>query len=74
MAEAAAAVLQREPLMTAAPYPCDAFIMHREFGIPTLIFGPSGAGAHNADEYVEIASVLQSAEVLLAAALTWCGT
>jgi acetylornithine deacetylase len=51
IAEAAAAVLQHEPLMTAAPYPCDAFIMHRQFGIPTLIFGPSGAGAHNADEY-----------------------
>jgi acetylornithine deacetylase len=59
--------------LTAAPYPCDAFPLHREFGIPTLLFGPCGGGAHNADEYVEIESVFQTAAVLLTAALEWCG-
>lgn len=71
MAESAAGVLQRKPVITAAPYPCDAGLMHRDFGIPTLLFGPCGAGAHNADEYVEFDSVLRTAEVLLAAALDW---
>jgi acetylornithine deacetylase/succinyl-diaminopimelate desuccinylase-like protein len=71
MAESAAAVLQRKPVVTAAPYPCDAGLMHRDFGIPTLLFGPCGAGAHNPDEYVEFDSVLRTAEVLLAAALDW---
>jgi acetylornithine deacetylase/succinyl-diaminopimelate desuccinylase-like protein len=42
--------------------------------MPTLIFGPRGAGPHNANEYVEVKSVLQTAEVLLATALEWCGT
>ena len=45
----------------------------REFGIPTLLFGPRGAGSHNPNEYVEVVSVLRTAEVYLAAALEWCG-
>ncbi|MBZ5594840.1 MAG: M20/M25/M40 family metallo-hydrolase [Acidobacteriia bacterium] len=69
----AAGVLGDRPKVTATPYPCDAFLIHREFGIPTLLFGPSGAGAHNPDEYVEIASVLDTAAVYLAAAMEWCG-
>jgi acetylornithine deacetylase len=71
MAESAAAVLKRKPVITAAPYPCDAGLMHRDFGIPTLLFGPCGAGAHNPNEYVEFDSVVQTAEVLLTAALEW---
>ncbi|UCF35664.1 MAG: M20/M25/M40 family metallo-hydrolase [Acidobacteriota bacterium] len=72
MAEASAEVLGAPAVISAAEYPCDAFINQREFGIPTLLFGPSGAGAHNVDEYVEIESVLQAAEVLLTSALLWC--
>jgi acetylornithine deacetylase len=73
IAESASAVLRRPALITAAPYPCDAGLMHRDFGIPTVLFGPCGAGAHNSDEYVEFDSVIQTAEVLLAVALSWNG-
>jgi acetylornithine deacetylase len=59
--------------LSAAEWPCDAFLVQRHFGIPTLLFGPRGAGSHNANEYVEVASVLRTAEVYLAAALEWCG-
>lgn len=69
----AGAVLRRAVPLTAAEYPCDAFICQRLFGIPTLLFGPCGAGAHNADEYVATGSVVRTAEVLLASALEWCG-
>ena len=68
----AALTLGREPVVTAAPFPCDASLLSREYGIPTLVFGPCGGGAHNKDEYVEIKSVLQTAEVLVAEALQWC--
>jgi acetylornithine deacetylase len=71
MAANASAILGRRPVIAAAPYPCDAGLLHRDFGIPTLLFGPCGAGAHNPDEYVEFDSVLRTAEVLLAAALEW---
>jgi acetylornithine deacetylase len=70
----ATAALGTAPALTAAEYPCDAFINQREFGIPTLVFGPRGAGAHNVDEYVEVRSVLQTAEVLLTTALQWCNS
>jgi acetylornithine deacetylase len=73
LSQAATACLGSSPPVTAAPYPCDAFLLQREFQIPTLLFGPRGAGAHNRDEYVEIGSVIQTAETILAAALEWCG-
>ncbi|HEY6245154.1 MAG TPA: M20/M25/M40 family metallo-hydrolase [Pyrinomonadaceae bacterium] len=65
-------VTGKTPALTGAEYPCDGFLNQNYFGMPTLIFGPRGAGAHNANEYVEVASVLQTAEVLLAMALQWC--
>ncbi len=68
----AEAVLKREVPVSAAEYPCDAFILQRDFDIPTLLFGPVGAGAHNADEHVRVDSVIQTAETLLTAALLWC--
>lgn len=67
----AAAALDEPPAVTVAPYPCDAFLMQRVYGIPTLLFGPCGGGAHNPDEYIESRSVLQTAEVLLTTALEW---
>jgi acetylornithine deacetylase len=74
LSRCASAVLETPALVTAAEYPCDAFLNQQYFGMPTLIFGPRGAGPHNANEYVEVRSVLQTAEVLLATALEWCGT
>jgi acetylornithine deacetylase len=74
MEESAAQVLEKPPVTTAAPYPCDAGLIHRDFGIPTLLFGPCGSGAHNPDESVDFDSVISTAEVLLAAARTWTNT
>jgi acetylornithine deacetylase len=37
-------------------------------GIPTLLFGPRGAGAHAEDEWVELASVRRVRDVLVATA------
>jgi acetylornithine deacetylase len=41
-------------------------------GIPTVVFGPAGEGAHAADEWVDLDSVVRCAETLLAAAEQWC--
>jgi len=68
----ASSILETPALVTGAGYPCDAFLNQQYFGMPTLIFGPSGAAAHNANEYVEVNSVFQTAEILLATALEWC--
>lgn len=72
MSASASAAIGKPAKVSAAPYPCDAFICQREFGIPTLLFGPSGSGAHNVNECVTLASVKQTARSLLTAALMWC--
>jgi acetylornithine deacetylase len=41
-------------------------------GIPTVVFGPGGEGAHAVVEWVDLASVERCAEVLLAAAQEFC--
>jgi acetylornithine deacetylase len=42
-------------------------------GIPTVVFGPRGEGAHSKVEWVELASVVQCAQVLVQAAYDFCG-
>jgi acetylornithine deacetylase len=42
-------------------------------GIPTIIFGPSGDGAHAVEEWADLESVEQCASVLLAVAEEFCG-
>ena len=68
---AARGIVGEPAKVAASQWPCDAFI-HQRFGMPTLLFGPKGAGSHNANEYVELRSVLRTAETYLAAALKWC--
>lgn len=41
-------------------------------GIPTVVFGPSGAGAHAAEEWVDLASVEVCTDALVAAARELC--
>ena len=41
-------------------------------GIPSLLFGPSGAGLHSTEEYVDAASVLTCRDVLVDLARRWC--
>jgi acetylornithine deacetylase len=41
-------------------------------GIPSVLFGPTGAGLHGVDEYVEAGSVLKCRAALGALARAWC--
>jgi acetylornithine deacetylase len=41
-------------------------------GIPSVLFGPTGAGLHSVEEWVELASVRQCRDALAAAIRTWC--
>ena len=42
-------------------------------GIPCVIFGPTGAGAHAVEEWVNLESVAQCADVLTATLAAFCG-
>jgi acetylornithine deacetylase len=43
-------------------------------GIPSVLFGPGGAGLHSVEEYVEIRDVLRCRDALAALARGWCGS
>jgi acetylornithine deacetylase len=42
-------------------------------GIDTVVIGPSGRGAHAIEEYVELGSVTELAQILATAAIGYCG-
>lgn len=68
---AAAAVTGAEPPVVGVPFWTDAAVF-AEAGIPTVLFGPIGTGAHAAEEWVDLASVEACARVYLAVAEDVC--
>ena len=70
--ERAAAQLGREPAVRGHSAWMDAAFTSAA-GIQTVVFGPDGAGAHAVEEWVDLASVRDCAEVLLATARAFCG-
>jgi acetylornithine deacetylase len=42
-------------------------------GADTVVFGPDGAGAHAAEEWVDLGSVTRLARILAGAVVAWCG-
>ncbi len=65
--DAAASVAGSRPPEIGVGYWTDAAVF-ASAGIPSVIYGPSGAGAHEAVEWVDVASVVRCAEVYLEAA------
>jgi acetylornithine deacetylase len=59
------------PELAGVPYWTDAATLWAA-GIPAVLFGPAGTGAHAVEEWVDLASVQTCADVLLAAALEFC--
>jgi len=51
---------------------CDA-AHYAGAGVDGVIYGPSGDGFHGDDEYVDIASLVETTKVIAAAVLDWCG-
>ena len=41
-------------------------------GVPTVVFGPGGEGAHAVEEWVDLGEVEQCARTLAAVAAGWC--
>lgn len=70
--QAAKQVLGVEPVIQGMEAPCDMFAFH-QFGIPAVLWGPTGGAAHGSDEFVTISSTLRAAAALLLFACSWCG-
>jgi acetylornithine deacetylase len=67
----AAAITGREPALRGQGGWMDSSLLAAA-GIPCVIFGPTGAGAHADVEWVDLPSVAQTAETLLAVATEFC--
>ncbi|HEX8855169.1 MAG TPA: M20/M25/M40 family metallo-hydrolase [Thermoleophilaceae bacterium] len=69
--EAAAAVLPSAPAIGGASYWADAAFIAAA-GIPTVMFGPGGEGAHAAEEWVSISDTVAVTRTLIAAGTRLC--
>jgi acetylornithine deacetylase len=67
-------VTGREQEVTAAPFPCDAFVFEKFSGTPTVIFGPFGGNLHSPDEWIDIESLVLFTETMLDFIPKWCGS
>ncbi len=68
---AAADVLGGAPVIAGASYWADAAFIAAA-GIPTVMFGPAGEGAHAAEEWVSISSTEKVARTLVSVAASVC--
>jgi acetylornithine deacetylase len=70
--ESLSSVLDDEPAPdTGASFWTDAALL-ADAGTETVVLGPKGAGLHTTEEWVDLASVAQLAEVLIHAARRYC--
>ncbi len=72
LSESSRNVLRREPALAVQSFWTDAALLS-EAGIPSVLFGPGGAGLHSAVEYVLLDEVALCAEVLAVCARSYCG-
>ncbi len=66
-------VLGSAPEVVGVPFWTDAALLAAD-GIPTVVFGPGGEGAHEHAEWVDLADVERTAEILLATAAELCAS
>ncbi|HMA37009.1 MAG TPA: M20/M25/M40 family metallo-hydrolase [Chloroflexia bacterium] len=69
---AAATITGQPPALSGATFWMDAALLGAA-GIPSVAFGPRGAGLHADVEWVDLASVQTCADVLVATARAFCG-
>ena len=67
----AAVVLGAEPELVGVPFWADSALL-ADAGIPTVLFGPSGEGAHAEVEWVDVASLERCLEIYVAVASELC--
>ena len=72
LGSAARAVLGRTPAFVGDTPWMDAALL-ADAGVETVVMGPIGAGEHSAEEWVDIESVCQLAEILARTAAAYCG-
>ena len=71
MLVAAARAAGTHPAVIGMSFWTDAAVLGGA-GIPSLLFGPTGAGLHGLEEWVDVQSVLTCRDALVNLARAWC--
>jgi len=69
--QAATKVLGKEPAYTGQTPWMDAALLSAA-GVETVVMGPHGGGAHSAEEWVDLQSLVDLAHILAQTALDYC--
>ena len=69
--QSASRILDAPPEIVGVPFWTDAALLSAA-GIPTIVFGPGGAGAHAETEWVDLEDVAKTSDILLATASAFC--
>lgn len=72
VSQAVTAVLGQPPSHIGQTFWTDAALL-ADAGIGTVILGPTGRGLHSAEEWVELQSLHDLAQILAETAVVWCG-
>ncbi|WP_175991300.1 peptidase [Bacillus sp. Marseille-Q1617] len=68
-------VMTTAPVIEASPWGTDGGILSQGGGIPVIVFGPGTTEvAHDANEYIELERVFQTAEILILFIIDWCNS
>ena len=66
-------VFASAPVVEASPWGTDGGILSKGGNIPVVVFGPGTTeAAHDANEYIEVQKILQTAEVIAYTLIKWC--
>jgi len=71
LTHAATDLLVKQPPYVGRPFWMDAALLAAA-GIPTVVMGPVGAGAHAKEEWVDLGSVEETAHILANTAMAYC--
>lgn len=67
-------VTGNEPIIEASPWGTDGGLLSQVGDTPSIVFGPGvTAVAHYPNEYIEIAKIMEAAEIIALTIYDWCG-
>lgn len=67
-------VMGDQPVVEASPWGTDGGYLSTVGSIPVVVFGPGETKlAHDANEYIEVDKMIETAEIIALTLLEWCG-
>ncbi|MFS0638975.1 peptidase [Mesobacillus foraminis] len=73
LSECYSVIKGKSPIVEASPWATDGGILNKVGNVPVVVFGPGiTKKAHDANEYIELADVFETAEIIALTIMKWC--